>query len=183
MRTFPAEGIALPEPLRPESQPFSPVEAEVSALFLEFRNPLLRYLRSMGLSVDDGEEITQEVFIALFLHLKSGKPRDNLRGWIFRVGHNQALKLRTRSRCTGGEAAAHRDPKMNPEEEASSNQRHRRVAAVMSALPQLDGECLALRAEGLRYREIAEVLTISLGAVSNAMARSLAKISRATEGV
>jgi RNA polymerase sigma-70 factor (ECF subfamily) len=38
-----------------------------------------------------------------------------------------------------------------------------------------------LRAEGLRYREIAQTLAMSLGAVSISLARSLARIARATE--
>ena len=67
-------------------------ESEVILLFEQFRNPLLRYVSSLGLSVHDGEEIIQEVFLALFQHLRSGKSRRNLRGWIFRVSHNLALK-------------------------------------------------------------------------------------------
>jgi len=57
-------------------------------LFEQFRNPLLRYALSFGLSVHDGEEVIQEVFIALFRHLQLQRSRKNLRGWIFRVAHN-----------------------------------------------------------------------------------------------
>ncbi len=67
-------------------------ECEVIHLFEEFRNPLLRYVVSRGLSLHDGEEIIQEVFLALFRHLQLGKSRRNLRGWVFRVAHNLALK-------------------------------------------------------------------------------------------
>jgi RNA polymerase sigma-70 factor (ECF subfamily) len=48
-------------------------------------------------------------------------------------------------------------------------------------LPEQDRRCLSLRAEGLRYREIAEVLDMSLGAVSIALTRSLARIARSAE--
>lgn len=40
---------------------------------------------------------------------------------------------------------------------------------------------LHLRAEGPRYREIAEVLDMSLGSVSLYLERSLARIARAAE--
>ena len=70
-------------------------EREVIDLFDQFRNPLLRYVVSLGLSFHDGEEIIQEVFLALFRHLQLGKSRRNLRGWVFRVAHNLALKQRT----------------------------------------------------------------------------------------
>ena len=55
------------------------------------------------------------------------------------------------------------------------------LADVVGALPEQDRRCLFLRAEGLRYREIAETLDMSLGAVSISLARSLARIARFAE--
>ena len=40
----------------------------------------------------------QEVFLALLQHLQRGKSRADLRGWMFRVAHNLALKQRSRAR-------------------------------------------------------------------------------------
>ena len=51
--------------------------------------------------------------------------------------------------------------------------------SIPHALPEQDRQCLFLRSEGLRYREIGTVLGMSLGAVSQSLARSLARISRA----
>jgi RNA polymerase sigma-70 factor (ECF subfamily) len=53
------------------------------------------------------------------------------------------------------------------------------LLAVVDALPDDDQSCLRLRAEGLRYREIAAVLNMSLGAVSISLTRSLARLMRA----
>ena len=53
--------------------------------------------------------------------------------------------------------------------------------SVVQALPEQSRWCLYLRAEGLRYREIAEVLGMSLGAVSLSLERSLALIARAAQ--
>src|SRR5580658_2739978 len=75
-----------------------PLEQQVIALFDQFRNPLLRYLSSFGLAPADAEEIIQEVFLSLFQHLQSGKSRENLRGWLFRVAHNLGLKRRCQTR-------------------------------------------------------------------------------------
>src|SRR5215471_2640300 len=72
----------------------SQLETEVTGLFDQFRPGLLRYLSSFGLLPEDGEEIVQEVFVSLFLHLRAGKSRSNLRGWVFRVAHNLGLKRR-----------------------------------------------------------------------------------------
>lgn len=158
----------------------SPVEEDVVALFDRFRRPLFRYLLSFRVSVPDAEEIVQEVFLALFRHLNEGKPRANLQGWIFRVAHNLALKQRQkvqREAATTLEPTADRSP--GPEAQAVEGQRLERLQAVFQALPEVDRCCLSLRAEGLRYREIAKVLGISLGSVANSMERALARLSRA----
>src|SRR5690349_24551353 len=81
-----------------EAPKLSPLEVEVISIFDQLRDRVLRYLLSFGLSVADGEEVVQEVFLALFQHLQRGKPRHNLRAWIFQVAHNLALKQRNVSR-------------------------------------------------------------------------------------
>lgn len=162
------------------------LEEEVVALFDQFRNPLLRYLSSFGLALADREEILQEVFLSLFQHLDRGKSRQNLRGWLFRVAHNLAVKRRCHarrdceSRAPSGSEILAIDPRPNPEERAAHRQVRERLLTVADALPLQDRRCLFLRAEGLRYREIAEILDMSLGAVSLSLSRSLARIARST---
>jgi RNA polymerase sigma-70 factor (ECF subfamily) len=158
---------------------------QVTALFDEFRDPLLRYLLSFGLAVPDGEEVLQDVFLSLFQHLDRGKPLENTKGWLFRVAHNLALRRRCRVRREGegrtGEETVI-DPAPSPEDQVATGQTRQRVSAVVEALPEQDRRCLFLRAEGLRYREIAGVLDMSLGAVSASLTRSLARIARSGEG-
>jgi RNA polymerase sigma-70 factor (ECF subfamily) len=156
-------------------------------LFDEMRNRLLRYLLSFGLPIPDCEEVLQETFLALFQHLQRGKSRESLRSWLFRVAHNLALKKRSRARrdfqsCTESMTSAKEivaDPGPSPEARVSSAQTEERIRAVVEALPDLDRRCISLRAEGLRYREIAGVLDMSLGAVSLSLGRSMARIARA----
>jgi RNA polymerase sigma-70 factor (ECF subfamily) len=157
---------------------------EVAALFDQFRGSLLRYLSSFGLALPDGEEVLQEVFIALFQHLHSGKSRENIRGWLFRVAHNLALRRRNAIRrdaetwtVAGAEHLAI-DPYPNPEDQLASSQIQEHLLAIVEALPEQDRRCLFLRSEGLRYREIAGILDISLGGVSLSLARSLARLAR-----
>ena len=176
--------------LRTERAPSpDPLAEEVTYLFDQLRAPLLRYLYSFGLPATDGEEVVQEVFLALFKHLRRDGSRSNLRGWIFRVAHNLGLKrcqanraeAKLFNRCPeqNSEQALHPDP--NPEELWLHRRRQERLLAVVRALPDQDRQCLYLRAEGLKYREIAEVLGISLGGVALSLGRSLSRLSRADE--
>ncbi len=166
----------------------SRLEDEVVALYDQLRAPVFRYLLSFRLSVPDAEEVIQEVFLALFRHLQQGKSRANLQGWIFRVAHNSALKCRMRARRDADRFShmpdlsatlAHTEP--GPEEILAGRQRQERLLAVVHALPEQDQFCLSLRAEGLRYRDIAQVLGISLGSVAASLHKSLSRLIRAEE--
>jgi RNA polymerase sigma-70 factor, ECF subfamily len=180
-------GAMVARPLERASEAVAPklseAEREVVRLFDECRSSILRYVLSFGLPVGDAEEITQEAFLALFQHLNLGKSRQNLRGWLFSVAHNLALKRchfnqrshdDTDSVRSGAESQF--DPGPDPEEQVLSVQRQKRLQAALAALRQQDQSCLRLRAEGLRYREISRVLGISLGAVSLSLTRSLRRL-------
>ena len=156
------------------------LEAEVIVLFDQLRNPLLRYLLSFRTDMADAEEIVQEVFLALFQHLCKGKSRSNLPAWTFKVAHNLALKNRQRTQRQGAELTGdHADLAEGPEEYVAGLQRQQRLLAVVKALPEQDQCCLSLRAEGLRYRDIAAVLGISLGSVASSLEKSLTRLARA----
>ncbi len=166
----------------------SPIEDEVVALFEEFRAPVIRYMLAFGLPIADAEELAQEVFLSLFEHLRRGKSRANLQGWIFRVAHNSALKCRLQLRRHSDRfvyepvlSMAAADPAPGPEETLAISQWQQRLLSVVRALPEQDQFCLALRAEGLRYREISEVLDISLGSVAASLEKSLSRLMRAEQ--
>lgn len=180
-----SNGIGMVLPAQPAATSYGRPdhEPEVLALFDQLRSPLLRYVLSLGLRIQEAEDTVQEVFLSLFRHLQLGRSRRNLRGWVFRVAHNLALKQRESARREAEPIAAepaHRGP--GPEEMHAHNERHARLHAVLRALPEQDRYCLYLRAEGLRYREIAGVLGMSLGAVSISLTRSLARMRRADGG-
>jgi len=180
----------LTNPATEQEQAKWHLQQEVTALFGQLRSHLLRYLLAFGAPAYDAEEIIQEVFLALFRHLEAGKPRTNLRAWVFKVSHNLALKHRYSAAeaheqnidAYHSEGVEWADPAPNPEELAQRNQRRRLLRSVVRALPEQDRWCLSLRAEGLRYREIAEILGISLGAVSLSLTRSLSRLGRADKG-
>ncbi len=159
---------------------------EVTALFDQFRSPLLRYLWSFRLDHADAEEIVQDVFLSLFRHLGAGKPLPSPSGWIFRVAHNLAVRQTNRARQIRNlDATAHSgeiaDGAFNPEDQFAHSEIQQRLMGVLNALPEVDRQCIYLRSEGVRYREIAGILGISLGSVAASLAKSLARVSRCAD--
>ena len=160
------------------------IEQQVLALFDSTAPSLLRYLSSFGLRADETEDVVQEAFLSLYYHLRLGRPQTNLRGWLFKVAHNLALRQRRGRRRQSAleNADAPIDPAPNPEVRLALAERARRVRSVFRALSARDRQCLFLRAEGLRYRDIARTLGLSLGGVAKSLARSMSRFVNADRG-
>jgi RNA polymerase sigma-70 factor (ECF subfamily) len=181
----PTAELFLPQTAGANAAATRPFEQEMLTLFDSLRVQLLRYAISFGLTAHDGEDIIQEVFLALFHHLQKGRSRSNLRGWVFRVTHNLALKRRMANRSqhveVHGEDYVPEEyfaDGLNPEELAILGERQAKLLSIYKALPENDRLCLQLRAEGLTYREISQVVGVSLGTVSTVLGRSLSRLAR-----
>lgn len=187
-RVHPALELPFPATLPADDSPSSrAVHEEVLFLFDECALGLRRYVGSFGLGAVTTDDILQDVFLSLFRHLSLGRPRHNLKGWLFRVAHNLALKHRQktlRRQRTEGEwnaTLADRviDPAGDPEQQLSDDRRRLRLCQVLRAMPERDRQCVYLRAEGLCYRHIARTLGISLGSVAKSLTRALTRLTSA----
>jgi len=154
--------------------------------FVELREPVCRYLLALGLPPAEAEEIVQETFLRLCQHLASDCAQPNLRGWIFRVAHNLARDEHRRRRRRPAESfdddgmapQSCADPVASPEQQAIERQRRLRLEAALERLPVNQRECLHLRAEGLRYREIAEVLGAGVSTVAEWVQQALKTLGK-----
>src|SRR5215469_2616996 len=154
---------------------------EVTTLYSELRKPLLRYLVCLGLSNDEAQDVVQEVFLSLHRHISAGGARANIRGWVFRVAHNQA---RNRQGSYQRRFAEPLDVDMQtpadestPEQIVLEKERFRRLEEAIRLLTDSERECLLLRAAGLRYREIGEALGMGTSTVGDTVERAIKKLT------
>lgn len=155
--------------------------SEVTTLYRELRKPLMRYLVCLGLTSDEAQDVVQDAFLSLQRHLASDETQENIRGWLFRVAHNQARNRqnsyhRRFSEPLDGEtdflAAG-----TTPEQKVIEKEKFRRLAIAIRSLSESERECLLLRAGGLRYREIGEVLGIATSTVGDTVERAIKKLA------
>ena len=181
--------LTLIAPLARHATPADDVQREVLQLFDQFAPALRRYVRACGLPPDAAEDVVQDAFLALFKHLQRSGSRENLRGWLVQVSYRGALKhrerLARRQRRENVWAAEAMDragqAALDPEGHAVESQRRRRLLEIVRSLSRRQQTCLHLRAEGLSYREIAQVLDVSLGTVAKAVAGAVRRLT-AEEG-
>ena len=166
-------------------------QRDLREVFLELRAPICRYLMSLGLQRAAAEDIAQESFLRLCEQesRENGARAENVRGWMFRVAHNLALdeyrrqKRRPTEDLKNGESLrlGHEellDSAQSPEESLLERERDARLKAALLRLPDEWKQCLHLRAEGLRYREMAEVLGVAISTVAERVQKGLKQLER-----
>jgi RNA polymerase sigma-70 factor (ECF subfamily) len=142
---------------------------------------IYRFLRSCGAAGHVAEDISQEAFLRLHRHLTGGRPAQNVRAWLFRVAYRLWVDgLREGQREAPAQSAnwevwsdVLRDPAPGAEAELLARERWEWLRAAVLRLSQIERQALHLRADGLQYREIAEVLGVGYWSVVEAVRRAL----------
>jgi RNA polymerase sigma-70 factor, ECF subfamily len=145
--------------------------------------PLRRYLLFLGADPETAQEIVQESFLKLHQHLIAGGDRTNLRAWLYRVAHNLARNTQTAFRATKTDALPDltiagdlRSSAASVEDELLAKERSTRMRDAIDRLTPAQKDCLVLRAQGFKYREIAGVLNLSVSTVGENVQRGLQKL-------
>jgi RNA polymerase sigma-70 factor (ECF subfamily) len=163
------------------------LEDRLAELFRELRDPLYRYLLMLIWEPAASEELAQEAFLRLHREIVSGSKIKNMKSWLFRVAHNLAIDHTRTARPTDSltdesvkaQAEAMRDTSVSdPEQTALARERFEQLTEAMSKLSARQRECLHLRAEGFRYREIASILGIGEPTVIENIRRAMQRLSK-----
>jgi RNA polymerase sigma-70 factor (ECF subfamily) len=157
-------------------------QEEVTRAFEDSREDVYRYLLTLGLPPPQAQEAAQEVFLRLHLALEDGDRIHNTRAWIFRVAHNLGLDLRARKQplpIAPELEAVLRDTARSVEADLIERERMEQISSAWQALSAQQRQCLHLRAEGLRYREIAEAMGITISSVREFLSRAILRLQRA----
>ena len=150
-------------------------------LYDHLRPSLRAYLCCLGMRSDQAEDVIQDTFLRLVRQRLERDEADNLRAWVFRVAHNLSMDVhRSQRRCSPAKdeeprpvIREHVDPRPSPEQQVIFDERMRQFENAFAQLTPKQRQCVLLRAEGFRYREIALTLGISVQRVGELMQRSI----------
>ena len=155
-----------------------------------------RLVRLCQRLLNDREEAldaAQEVFIKAYQKAGKLKPKGELFTWLYRVATNHCLNKIRRRRIIRflpiGESASDEtysiepvNESPGPETELVAKERWRATQNAIAKLPESQRAVLVLaKFEGLSYRQIAETLEITEGAVESRLFRAMRNLSKAQE--
>lgn len=165
--------------------------AAFALLVQRWEGPIRRLCVRMMTDEQRGEDLAQETFARLFQKRRSYKPQSKFSTYLWRVAMNRCydeLRKARRQRANDHvELVEGADGKQSlsaesdtPHQATAREEEAVLVREALAKLPDHYRSVLILRHyEGLKLREIAEVLEIPPGTVNSRMAEALTRLSRA----
>jgi len=150
-----------------------------------YEKRVINYVYRIIHRYEDAHDLTQEIFIKVFMALDRYDPKYQLSTWIFRIAQNSAIDaLRkksiaevpiARTSTEDGETTDREfaDPGVSPYRDLKNKQLSAAIERAVGELPEDYRDLIQLRhfAE-LSYEEIAEMKNLPLGTVKNKLFRA-----------
>lgn len=176
-------------------EPYNRGAMDFDAIYSTFHSRILRYLARL-IGLEEAEDLAQEVFVRIDRSLEEFRNESQLSTWIYRIATNAAMDrvrsaeyrsaLRTSpiagSCDSGTKGAVIESPEVSIEHQAIRREMSGCVQGLLNQLPEDYRTVLILSdMEGLKDREIAEVLDVTLEAAKIKLHRARARLKKSLE--
>ena len=159
---------------------------QMEAIVAEHETALLRYATRIVNNPVTAQDVVQNVFVKLFQNWREGThPSDKLKGWLYRVTHNEAVdQVRRESRLhVLHEKQAAEDVPGDCQDGvtcgSTEDERRQMVLAHLKKLHPREQQVVLLRLEeGLSYTEISRITGRSEGNVGNILHHAVRRLAR-----
>jgi RNA polymerase sigma-70 factor (ECF subfamily) len=164
---------------------------DFAEVFREYRRPIYNYLLRMTQNQAEAEDLTQETFVRVHRSLPTFRGEASLSTWLYRIATNVSFDhFRRRTTRLAGTALSLEkiefvedrgsDAPSSPEQLTACSEMSACVQAFVQGLPPDHRVVLVLKElQGLKNREIAEVLDCSLATVKIRLHRARTKLREA----
>ena len=169
-------------------------DSEAFAVLVEsHQERLLRLCERLMGEPEEARDAAQEVFLKAFRKAGDVRPQGQVYTWLYRIAVNHCLnKLRRRKLvrflrwedAEAGDVPAFDPPDTGADPAAALAARHRWRATrqALAKLPENQRSVVVLvRFEGLSYKQTAEVLGVTEGAVESRLVRAMRRLEVAQE--
>jgi len=162
--------------------------ANLSMLYEQFRRPIHSYIYRLLGSLEDADDLTQEVFVRACMAWDRLYERGNLSAWLYRIATNLCVDvLRRRKRISWWPLTFRRDNDDRFENDGNDSEswllpdsggipeiaEREHIQMALSKLPTEYAVALILSAsQGVSYQEIAQITGISPNAAATRISRA-----------
>lgn len=149
-------------------------------LFKKHCQPLLNFSQRIVYETETAENIVQDVFLKVWENRKSLKLGTSIKSYLFTITRNESLKYQRHQTVVREFEETVRDLHSSvetPDEQLIESELESYIHKAIDLLPEKRREIFMMnRFDELTYKEIAEVLNISLKTVETQMGRALKRL-------
>ena len=152
-------------------------------LYKKYSKRLYKFSFSILKSHEEAENITQDVFVNLWVNRNKVEKGSSVKYYIYTISYNSAISI-IRKKANESKFIEYvktlQDLVQEPVDlQVEFNELNDQLNEIVNALPERQRDVYKLhKIEGLKYSKIAEKLNISVNTVENHMSRALKTIQR-----
>ena len=120
-------------------------ERAFAAIFSRYHQSLYRFCLAIVGNPDDASEALQNTMIKILRALPGEERRIDLKPWLYRIAHNEAIDLLRRRRETRELDVEQIAPGYGLADDVATRERLRRLIADLKELPERQREVLVMR--------------------------------------
>lgn len=135
-----------------------------------YQKPLYNHIRNLVLNHDDTDDVLQNTFIKVFSNIKNFKGDSKLYSWMYRIATNEALTFmqqRAKKQGISNEELQQKNiNKLESDVFFDGNEIQLKLHKAIATLPEKQQLVFKMKYfEELKYEEMSEILTTSVGAL------------------
>lgn len=135
-----------------------------------YQKPLYNHIRNLVINHDDTDDVLQNTFIKVFSNLKNFKGDSKLYSWMYRIATNEALTFmqqRAKKQGISNEELQQKTiNKLETDVFFDGDEIQLKLHKAIATLPEKQQLVFKMKYfEELKYEEISEILTTSVGAL------------------
>ncbi|HET9185330.1 MAG TPA: sigma-70 family RNA polymerase sigma factor [Solirubrobacterales bacterium] len=158
-------------------------ERAFAAIFNRYHQSLYRFCLAIVGNSDDASEALQNTMVKVLRALPGEERRIELKPWLYRIAHNEAIDLLRRRRETRELDVEQVAPGYGLAEDAATRERLRRLLTDLKELPERQREVLVMRElGGLEFEEIGGALGTSGAVVRQTLYEARQSLRQMEEG-
>jgi len=156
--------------------------------FEDHKGLILKVIRANAAAPEDQNDLFQEIAFQIWRSIPAFQGRSKASTWIYRVALNTAMlwhrtQRKQRNRCQPlYEAAEISGPTDDPSQSLETQEKMERLYGEIRKLPKVDRSLALLYLESCSYKEIAEILGISISLVGVKVNRLKKHLGRLAKG-
>ena len=146
-----------------------------------YQEPIIRYLYRLTGDYEVAQDLAQDTFLQAYKGILKTRSELSFKAWLYRIATNNARQLHRRKRLLSFIPFTDLRKSDIPATEAPTDCAEERMSikGVLLKIPDDQRTCMVLHfVEGLKYREIGEILDISADAVRKRVARGSREFRR-----